>query len=72
MTHSSYMRALLGRDGRNQYPGFSTNPIDAFRHLAHDLQTFSTAFLTGTDEEFAQLARVAALEEHYTGFHGLS
>ena len=40
LTHESYMRALLGKNGGNQYPGFSDDPLEGFRHLSHDLAHF--------------------------------
>jgi hypothetical protein len=60
LDHAAYMRAVLGGSGANQYPGFSSEPIDAFHHLAHDLSTFCQAFLGGSDEEFNDVASRAA------------
>ena len=37
-------------------PGFSSDPIDAFRHFAHDLRNFCQSFLVGSDEEFNDIA----------------
>src|SRR5579859_7549970 len=31
LTHEAYMRALLGPRGGNEYPGYSNDPLDAFR-----------------------------------------
>src|SRR6266446_4330488 len=45
--HESYMRAVLGNGGGNRYPGFSDEPLDAFKDLAHDLRKFATAFMKG-------------------------
>jgi hypothetical protein len=45
--HEAYMRELLGGRGGNRYPGFSDDPLDGFRNLAHDLATFAGDFLTG-------------------------
>jgi len=56
------MRAVLGTKGGNQYPGFSSDPIDAFRHLAHDLGRFCQAFLSGADGEFEVIASRAAFD----------
>jgi hypothetical protein len=47
ITHDQYMRSL-GLKG--QYPGFSDDPLDGFRHLRIDLQAL-TGFLEGTDQE---------------------
>ena len=59
--HESYMRALLGDEGGNRYPGFSDDPLAAFSDLAHDLRNFATAFLDGDFKRFA--AHAAAVEE---------
>jgi len=56
-THETFMREL-GILGCNQYPGFSENPLDGFRHLAHDLQ-FASDFLSGS----AAVLRAAALKQ---------
>jgi hypothetical protein len=69
--HSSYMRVLLGPVGGNHYPGFSNDPLDAFRHLAHDLTTYCSAFLTGSDDEFESLVRKALESSNESGFKRL-
>jgi hypothetical protein len=56
LDHASYMRAVLGATGGNQYPGFSSDPIDGFRHLAHDLRNFCQSFVSGSDEQFNVIA----------------
>ena len=45
-SHESYMRALGVRD-QCKYPGFSDDPLDAFRDLAHDL-VLAEDFLAGS------------------------
>src|ERR1700739_4426502 len=40
LDHESYMHALLGTNGGNKYPGFSEDPLDAFKGLAYDLENF--------------------------------
>src|SRR5690606_17601263 len=35
LDHDSYMRVVLGAKPVNQYPGFSSDPMDGFHHLAH-------------------------------------
>src|SRR5713226_8829749 len=52
--HESYMRQSLGANGGNRHPGFSTDPLDAFKDLAFDLENFASAFLDGNFEEFAR------------------
>ena len=56
-SHESYMRALGVRD-QCKYPGYSDDPLEAFRDLAHDL-VFADDFFTGT----AAILRRAAAEE---------
>jgi hypothetical protein len=46
VTHEAYMREL-GVWGRNHYPGFSDEYLQAFRDLAHDLG-FAQDFTSGT------------------------
>lgn len=55
--HETYMKEL-GVLGGSRYPGFSNEPLDGFRHLAHDLQ-FATDFLSGA----AETLQTAALKE---------
>jgi len=69
--HASYMRAVLGPAGGNQYPGFSTDPLDAFRHLAHDLESYCDAFLGNSDSEFEATVRKAAAEARPPGVRRL-
>jgi hypothetical protein len=45
-----------------QYPGFSDQPLDGFRHLAADLVKFGRVFTRGTAEEFSVL--VAWIQRH--------
>jgi hypothetical protein len=59
--HECYMRAVLGNAGGNRHPGFSDEPLSAFKNLAYDLQNFATAFLKEDFKEFARC--VAAAEE---------
>jgi hypothetical protein len=50
MSHQEYMRSVLGRAYASHYPGFSSDPIDAFRHLYLDLGEHGAVFLEGTDD----------------------
>jgi hypothetical protein len=72
LPHEDYMRAVVGRRGGNQYPGFSDDPLDGFRHLRHDLEHYCSAFLTGTDDDFQQVATKVATQPRVTGFKALS
>lgn len=70
LPHERYMLAKLGRGGGNQYPGFSTDPLDGFRHLRHDLEHHCSEFLSGSDEAFLRVIESAPSPR--TGFKGLS
>ena len=59
LSHEAYMRAVLGLDGSNEFPHFTGDPLDGFRHLAHDLSTYCTAFMKGPPEHFRQIVRRA-------------
>jgi hypothetical protein len=63
-THDAYMRELLGGRGGNRYPGFSDDPLDGFRHLAHDLANFAGDFLTGDGGAVVRAASKEAAEGH--------
>jgi hypothetical protein len=47
LEHIPYMIALGVARSELQYPGFSADPLEGFRHLAHDLDEFAAEFLTG-------------------------
>ncbi len=60
-SHEFYMRELSVWD-QCQYPGFSDDPNEAFRGLAHDLG-FAQDFLTGSALILHQAAKTEAAEE---------
>ena len=63
--HESYMREL-GVWGQCRYPGFSDDPLNAFRGLAHDL-LLADDFVCGSGNILKQAARKeAALEAERT------
>ena len=62
-SHQAYMRQVLGSAGGNQYPGFSRDPLDGFRHLAHDLRQFGADFLQGPATILRQAAQAEAAVE---------
>jgi hypothetical protein len=68
ISHEAYMRSLLGTQGGNKYPGFSDDPLEAFRGLAFDLKTFCSDFLSGPGEDFARCVRIAQDCEKRPGF----
>ena len=58
VSHQDYMRELVPKGERSRYPGYSDNPLDAFRDLAHDLKHFTTDdFLAGDCSRLAAVAR---------------
>jgi hypothetical protein len=50
MSHQEYMKSVLGRPNASHYPGFSSDPLDAFRDLYLDLEEHCTEFLEGSDD----------------------
>jgi hypothetical protein len=50
MTHQQYMSSVHGSLGASHYPGFSSDPLDAFQHLLQDLEESGSDFLGGTDD----------------------
>ena len=72
LDHETYMRQL-GVHREAAYPGFSEDPIDGFRHLAHDLSHYCQDFLYGTGGEFQRLAREMRVNpDKFKGFKALS
>ncbi len=72
ISHEAYMRTVLGPRGNNQYPGFSEDPLDGFRHLRHDLQRYCDDFLSGSEEAAAAVAAAAVEQAQVRGFKALS
>jgi hypothetical protein len=68
LDHRQYMRAL-GHERDAAYPGFSSDPLDGFRHLRSDLARFGAEFLEGSDAQFCQ--RVDWAKSHPVP-HGLA
>jgi hypothetical protein len=61
LSHEDYMWSILGGRWKSAYPGFSKEPLDAFRHLRADLEHHCIDFLAGSDGDFA--SRVQQAEE---------
>ena len=59
--HEPYMREL-GVWSKCRYPGFSTEPLQVFRDLAHDLQ-FADDFLFGNATILANAARKQKIDD---------
>jgi hypothetical protein len=54
VSHQEYVRSVLGKPFASHYPGFSSDPIDAFHNLLLDLQQHASDFLEGPDEQLAK------------------
>ena len=52
ISHQEYMCSVLGKPNMSRYPGFSSEPLDAFRDLRVDLENYCIEFLEGTNETF--------------------
>ena len=63
-SHESYMKEILGGNGGNHYPGFSTDPLDGFRHLAHDIEVYGQDFLNGSGVVLEKAALKENQEAH--------
>ena len=50
ISHFKYLRSVLGRPNASHYPGFSSEPIDAFGDLHLDLEEYCADFLERTDD----------------------
>jgi hypothetical protein len=62
LSHEAYIRGVSEQVGVNAYPGFSTDVLEAFRHLILDLDRFGEPFLSGSD---ADMRHVAAAQRHW-------
>ena len=47
-----YMCSVLGKPYLSHYPGFSSDPLEAFRDLRDDLQSYCSDFLHGSNDTF--------------------
>ena len=52
LSHEDYMWSVLDGRWRSEYPGFSKELLDDFRHLRADLEHHCTDFLGGSDAAF--------------------
>ena len=60
VAHTDYMRVALAPGERSLYPGFSDDPLDGFRHLAHDVRQYASVFLSGSDADLAAMVEKAS------------
>jgi hypothetical protein len=52
ISHEKYMCSVLGKPNPSRYPGFSSDPLDAFRHLRDDMRNYCSEFFEGTNDTF--------------------
>ena len=74
LTHTDLTRAVRAVAGPNafpEYPGFSDDPLDGFRHLGKDIRRFAQAFTTETNEDFAALVDWVARNPASSGLRAL-
>ena len=70
LSHVSYMRHS-GHKADARYPGFSSDPLDAFRDVAYDLAHFCEDFLGGSGDSFRAAWTAATESPQAAGFKGL-
>jgi len=70
LKHEEYMRHCAPL-GAAQYPGFSDDPLDGFRHFAHDLTAYAKDFLAGTGNELRAAKAHAQTYANRSGFQKL-
>jgi hypothetical protein len=52
ISHVDFMHSVLGKLYASHYPGFSKEPLDAFRNLSRDLEEYCHDFFERSDEAF--------------------
>jgi len=67
LSHEDYMMHVATK-GEFQYPGFSSDPLEGFKHLASDLENYASDFLTGSGEEFKKAKEKAEERIKLSGF----
>ena len=55
ISHQDFVRIAASRTVRSQYPGFSDDPLDGFRHLAHDLDVICSSFVEDSETGFQEV-----------------
>ena len=67
LSHVSYMRGLLRRNGLSHYPPFSEGPLAGFEALRHDLTEYCSDFIDGNGEQFSECIEKNKKYESLTG-----
>jgi hypothetical protein len=71
LSHEDYMLHVAGKE-KYEYPGFSSDPLDGFRHLARDLENYASDFLSGPGEDFRKAKQRAEERSKLSGFKRIS
>jgi hypothetical protein len=74
LSHDELVRGMRGLEGiaaEAQYPGFSDDPADGFRHLRVDLERFGAIFLSGGAKAFRALKKWLDKHPKKSGLAGL-
>ena len=74
VSHEDLVRGVRGTEriaGPSEYPGFSDDPLAAFRHLRADLERFGGVFLTGGAKAFRALKKWLDKNPRESGLAGL-
>jgi len=74
VSHEDFVRGVRGTErieGPSEYPGFSNDPLDGFRHLRADLERFGAVFLTGGAKDFRALKKWLDKNPRKTGLAAL-
>jgi hypothetical protein len=72
LSHSDYMRELLGAGGGNRFPAFADDRAQAFAALRHDLATFCEDFLVGPGQDYLRCWKAASEDANLTGLQRLA
>jgi hypothetical protein len=70
ISHDDFMR-YTGHGHDAKYPGFSSDPLDAFRDLASDLASFGGDFLSGDGSQLVAAKAAADAAKNLSGFEQL-
>ena len=71
ISHEDYMRHT-GHRSEAKYPGFSSDPLDGFRHLADDLKAFGHDFVSGDGASLLAAIKAAASLANVSGLARLN
>jgi hypothetical protein len=70
ISHEDFMR-YSGHRSDAKYPGFNSDPTDAFRDLAHDIAQFGMDFVSGDGSQLLAAKTAADVATTLPGFQRL-